>query len=160
MPSEANLRAPVPNSNPRETAPQLPMQEPARREAPGDNDPSPPTEPDRRGTPNDNDPSQAPTLDLTFDLTEQDKEAGRYVEPRPIAEIEPRTIPERQETARQILTWILCGILGVVVVLFSAKTLHAASMDETKEILGLIYGPVVALVGAATGFYFGNNSKN
>jgi hypothetical protein len=90
-------------------------------------------------------PAQPPT----------DAEVGepRGAEPREIR----ATIPERQEHARQYLAFALVGIFGLEVLgsmLALWFCVRADLLQNLKDILTLILGPTVALVGSATGFYF------
>lgn len=73
---------------------------------------------------------------------------------------EPRsqktTVPERRESARQLLAIVLVGIFGVEVVgAMVALWLCGGDVQGLKDLLTLIIGPTVALVGSVTGFYFG-----
>ena len=91
--------------------------------------------------------------------------------PPPIVE-EPRTsfssvsevsppISHQQETARKRLAYSLIAILAVEVVfacsaLFISKRFELGiEVRDITEIMVVIFGPTVALVGSATGFYFG-----
>jgi hypothetical protein len=42
-------------------------------------------------------------------------------------------------------------------ILFSGKLADAASISSAKDIILLVLSPTVALVGAATGFYYGGS---
>lgn len=72
------------------------------------------------------------------------------------------TLPERQEDARRILALVLVGIFGFeVIVAMLALWLNRGDHDlqALKDILTLILGPTVALVGSVTGFYFGTRPQ-
>ena len=62
----------------------------------------------------------------------------------------------QDETRSYIAYWLLflltLLVLGGFGMLFAIKD---ATYDHLKSILELIFGPIVALVSAATGFYFG-----
>lgn len=67
---------------------------------------------------------------------------------------------EREKKRGQIalfLIWILAGIIAIslLIVMFSCKP----TVENLKSILELIFTPIIALVGAATGFYFGEKHK-
>ena len=54
-----------------------------------------------------------------------------------------------------ILTWCLVGIVAVSLILILTRV----SIDKIKDTLELILSPIVGLVGAVTGFYFGEKHK-
>ena len=94
--------------------------------------------------------SPARILDLTQD------DAG---EP-PTAPAPPATAPfdisKEQETARATIAYLLLLLLAVTValgfLLLWAKPYH---WDKLNALMQIVFGPIVALVGAATGYYFG-----
>ena len=75
-----------------------------------------------------------------------------------------------QENTRKALALILLGILGIEILAALAAVyvptlfLNLKPADRPdlstsmKDILSIVFGPTIALVGAATGFYFGSNS--
>jgi hypothetical protein len=67
------------------------------------------------------------------------------------------TIPEKQEDARRTLAIALVVIFGIEVIgaMLALWFCKPPMIDSIKEVLTLILGPTVALVGSATGFYFG-----
>jgi cytochrome c biogenesis factor len=75
----------------------------------------------------------------------------------------------KQENTRKLLAIILLLILAAEVAAaliwvfwafyFTAKDGKDIS-PLMKDILSIIFGPTIALVGAATGFYFGSNAGN
>lgn len=68
----------------------------------------------------------------------------------------------QQEKTRKVLALALVGILGVVLLAAVIAGLLPGKGNSRstamKDILPIILGPTVALVGAATGFYFGSNA--
>ncbi|MGC2415637.1 MAG: hypothetical protein WA459_23435 [Stellaceae bacterium] len=71
-----------------------------------------------------------------------------------------RSIEQRREDVRQRIAVILVVILGIEVIgAMAAIFLCRGNMPELKDILTLILGPTVALVGSVTGFYFGTHSN-
>jgi Na+/citrate or Na+/malate symporter len=77
----------------------------------------------------------------------------------------PDSLEGAQEWARQ---WLAFGLLGVLAaeVFFALVVMVAASLfctkvptDFLKEVMVIVFGPTVALVGSATGFYFGSKPK-
>ena len=65
----------------------------------------------------------------------------------------------QEDEARRIIAYLLIGLLWVIVggtfILISFDTI---SLEHIKE-LAVILGPVVTLVSAATGFYYGTKSN-
>lgn len=76
---------------------------------------------------------------------------------------EPRsqktTVPERRESARQLLAIVLVGIFGFEVFGAMVALWLCGDIRGLKELLTLIIGPTVALVGSVTGFYFGTRES-
>jgi hypothetical protein len=73
---------------------------------------------------------------------------------------EPSTVPfnsdQDRERIRGYVALILIGLLAVVIVgSFVGLATGWTSMADLEKWLTIIVGPLVALVGAATGFYFG-----
>lgn len=50
--------------------------------------------------------------------------------------------------------------LAILPVLFVMLAASAERRDALKSVLEITFGPVVGLVGAATGFYFGAKSRD
>ena len=78
-----------------------------------------------------------------------------------------RSLPVLQEGARQKLMLALVAILGIEILFAMTATWLPQvwggtnmSLDNLKEIMTLIFGPTIALVGSATGFYFGIRSAD
>jgi hypothetical protein len=74
-----------------------------------------------------------------------------------------RSIPHLQEGARRGLTFFLVGILAVEILFALTATwlpslvgISNMPLDTLKEIMTIVFGPTIALVGSAAGFYFGN----
>lgn len=67
--------------------------------------------------------------------------------------------PERE----RMRGWIAVALLAIlaVIVLISLLTVafHWAPTDDLVRVLGLLFAPIVGLVGAATGFYFGSRKE-
>lgn len=74
----------------------------------------------------------------------------------------------REDIAKRLL-WCLIGVVAVVTVVAAALALpcyfdtarcQAAvpALDAMTKLLALVFTPLVGLVGAATGFYFGEKS--
>jgi hypothetical protein len=76
--------------------------------------------------------------------------------------VESRYDPDksRDETRSYIAYWLLLLLTMVVVAAFTMLfAVHAATFENLKSVLELILGPIVALVSAATGFYFGSQQS-
>ncbi len=89
-------------------------------------------------------------LDFTADEAKTEEaapELGREYDPRPI-----------EDDARRKIAFSLIGLLWFVIVamliMLSFKTI---SVSDIKD-FSVIFGPVVTLVSAATGFYYGTKS--
>ncbi len=62
-----------------------------------------------------------------------------------------------QDTTRSYIAYWLLSLLTVMVLggFLMLLAVPAVTFDNLKSILELVFGPIVALVSAATGFYFG-----
>lgn len=71
----------------------------------------------------------------------------------------PAYYSPRQRTLdkwRGAIALLLLGLLWATVAMsFLALITDAVTMTDLKELLTIIFGPVVALVGSALGFFFG-----
>lgn len=97
-----------------------------------------------------------------FDETERDADAKDYSVDRlrkekwyPV-EYDPRP---GEDGARRTIAYPLIGILAVIVV--SIPVLLALGIVDAAELkeFSVLLGPVITLVSAATGFYYGTKSK-
>lgn len=81
--------------------------------------------------------------------------AGANYEPRIGEPYDPRP---QEDTARRTIAYLLIGLLwlvtGGMLVLVAWGTIKVADMKEFAVVLG----PIVTLVSAATGFYYGTKS--
>jgi hypothetical protein len=65
-------------------------------------------------------------------------------------------ITVRQENTRRLITYILLLYLGAIVaVALVALYAEGIALDRTKDILTILVGPIIGLVGTVVGFYFG-----
>ena len=65
-------------------------------------------------------------------------------------------ILEPQENTRAIIAFALIGLLTVLVISAVVGVFLAAiSLERLTHVFGLVFGPVVGLVGTVVGFYFG-----
>lgn len=63
----------------------------------------------------------------------------------------------REFLARRLVT-LLAATLGVGFLLIAFQRLTGVSPTDIRTFFELIFGPLVALVSAATGFYFGSTA--
>jgi hypothetical protein len=70
--------------------------------------------------------------------------------------------PERaRENYRGIIALILIALMSALITAsFALFWIHPDRSKDLQQFFSLIFGPVVALVGAATGYYFGSQSAN
>ncbi|MDQ2835332.1 MAG: hypothetical protein M3Y50_16635 [Acidobacteriota bacterium] len=65
----------------------------------------------------------------------------------------------QQENVRGIIALFLVGLLAATIAAaFVMLWLHPDRSRELHDLLALTFGPLVALVGAATGYYFGSRA--
>ncbi|WP_377808011.1 hypothetical protein ABNQ38_21750 [Azospirillum sp. A29] len=79
----------------------------------------------------------------------------------PIASPVPASYDSRpgEDGARRYIAFSLIGILAVIIYeIFFMLHLGRIKVDEVKE-FGVILGPIITLVSAATGFYYGTKSS-
>jgi len=78
--------------------------------------------------------------------------------------VEPKTRPysvaRTRENIRGVIALGLIALLSTVVVISLLLIwIHPDRSKELHELLVLVFGPLIALVGSATGFYFGSKEK-
>lgn len=71
----------------------------------------------------------------------------------------PYSIDRDREQKRGWIALILVGLLAAVIILSFIGLFLKVELKDLKELLTIILSPLVALVGAATGFYFGEKNK-
>lgn len=65
-----------------------------------------------------------------------------------------------RERMRGIIVLTLLGILaGIIAAAFIALWLEAISSADLQTLLNLVFSPIIGLVGAAAGFYYGGRSE-
>lgn len=68
--------------------------------------------------------------------------------------------PYMRETARKWIAYSLMGLLvAIAVATLTARIVGQIDDDALKSIVTGLLAPVVGLVGAVTGFYFGGNQN-
>lgn len=86
---------------------------------------------------------------------------GGDAEPAPLLpQTEPYPIEHKREDMRgRIAAWLV-GLLGFVIVgAYVTIWVQSGLTDAVKDILTLVLSPVSALVGSATGYYFGGQTR-
>jgi hypothetical protein len=73
------------------------------------------------------------------------------------------TIPYDPTKAREsVRGWIALSLIALlattILVSFVLLWIHPDRSKELHDLLALVFGPLVALVGAATGYYFGSQA--
>lgn len=66
-----------------------------------------------------------------------------------------------RENFRGLIALLLIALMtGIIVATLALFWLHPDRVKDLKDLFALIFGPVVALVGAATGYYFGYHDSD
>lgn len=60
---------------------------------------------------------------------------------------------------RFIAHWLLAMLSGVLFVSWLSVILSLASFQDVQALMTIVFAPMIGLVGAATGFYFGEKSS-
>jgi len=102
-------------------------------------------------------------LDLTQDRAEAagSRADGAGRQPAEVIERETYNPKRHEDRARRNIAYLLIALLFLVCIFaFVGVITGWLSLDDSIELLQLILSPVVALVSAATGFYFGANARS
>jgi len=70
--------------------------------------------------------------------------------------------PEREKKRGLIALVLVASLCGIIVLAFAFiffVPAAAANIELLKSVLEIIFAPIVGLVGAVTGFYFGEKSR-
>ena len=66
----------------------------------------------------------------------------------------------QEDSARRRIAYILLGLLAIVLIwALVSITLLPDSEERIVKVLEIVLGPIIALVSAATGFYFGSKAN-
>jgi len=92
----------------------------------------------------------------SLDLTSEKESIGSSEVSIQVKPYDPRP---QEDTARRSIAYILVGLLGFILIWALASiTFFPSSAERIISVLQVILGPIIALVSAATGFYFGSKS--
>ncbi len=96
-----------------------------------------------------------PALDLEAGGGEPGRAGGRPLSLPPL-----ETIPYTDRVRGRIAERLIWLLTGVVVLAFASlwRIEPAPGAGELKELLTVLFGPLVALVAAAVGYYFGGKA--
>jgi hypothetical protein len=98
-------------------------------------------------------PNSNQILDLTTDVKENEQGIAKKTKFKE----EPYDPRQQEDSARRRIAYILLSILGVIVLwALGIASFFPDSIESVLKMLQIILGPVIALVSAATGFYFGS----
>jgi hypothetical protein len=100
--------------------------------------------------------SAGPLAEAELDLSDDQSEESATISPQLGGDYDPRPL---EDAARRIIAYLLIGILFfVVVAIVGLVSFQVIKVDEIKE-FAVVLGPIVTLVSAATGFYYGTKVK-
>ena len=92
--------------------------------------------------------AREPQLNLTADRV-----TDRVNQPEP-APFDPS---RQRESMRGVVAGLLLVILAfIIIAAFLSYWFNWASQDQIEGLLTIVFAPMIGLVGAATGFYFGS----
>jgi hypothetical protein len=60
---------------------------------------------------------------------------------------------------RFIAHWLLAMLSGVLLISWLSVILSLAAFEDVQALMTIVFAPIIGLVGAATGFYFGEKSS-
>lgn len=92
----------------------------------------------------------------SLDYTGDDSRNDRVPTPRVGGEYDPRP---QEDSARRTIAYLLIGLLWLLVAgILLLLSFGAIEIDNIKD-FGVVLSPIIALVSAATGFYYGTKSS-
>jgi Na+/phosphate symporter len=60
---------------------------------------------------------------------------------------------------RFIAHWLLAMLSGLLTLSWMSLLLRLAAFEDVQALMTIVFAPLIGLVGAATGFYFGEKSS-
>lgn len=101
----------------------------------------------------------SPIVELK-DLTPEDESLNRENLAPEGPSVEPFNIHREQEKVRGIIAQGLVVLLSMIILFaFITLWLYIKNFSDLEKLLTIIFGPVIALVGTAIGYYFGGKSS-
>jgi hypothetical protein len=86
--------------------------------------------------------------DESFDLEPLELDKAPNIEVRPV------------ERTRALLAYLLFGLLAfLLAALIMMLSFHVVTVQGFAEIAGVVVAPIVGLLGAATGYYYGRGDR-
>jgi hypothetical protein len=73
--------------------------------------------------------------------------------------LEVKTRPV-EDTRAQIAFSLLALLAGVLIALLALLAFRRITVDEMVKLTGVLLAPLVGLVGAATGYYYGRSNRD
>ena len=74
-------------------------------------------------------------------------------------EFEPFNIAKEQEKIRGLIAQGLVVLLAVIILFaFISLWIFTSSFGDLEKLMTIVFGPVIALVGSAIGYYFGGKT--
>lgn len=74
----------------------------------------------------------------------------------PITEGPRKRVERTRAVLAYMLFWLLASLIGLLLVLLG---LHRISVKDFVQVSGVLLSPVVGLLGAATGYYYGRGDR-
>ena len=103
--------------------------------------------------------TRIPSANTVLDLTKESGVVTGQIVYQPFQE-KPYDSRPQEDSARRRIAYSLISLLGVVVIWALLSVIFLPqSQTIVMELVKIILGPIIALVSAATGFYFGAKSK-
>ncbi len=80
-------------------------------------------------------------------------------EPQPFKVIPYDPARDRESTRGRIAFCLIGTLAGMVIFILLLLWFHPDRVQEVKDVTEILYAPIVGLVGAATGYYFGSHER-
>jgi uncharacterized integral membrane protein len=86
----------------------------------------------------------------------EEVELGPLFNDPPIEEGPARKVEKTRATLAYLLFGLLAGVLLMLLILLA---IHRVTVQQFDSAVGVVVAPVVALLGAATGYYYGKGER-